>query len=92
MKKRRFIIDAIKAFISKNREFNELKYYKKEYKREPGYYYAQAGRLIISHYDVRELFKRAGYKVCNYSDYKLWQMYCYATGEAIDELLNFKKM
>ena len=60
MKKRRCIIDAIKAFIFKNRDLKR--------------------------------YKKAGYKVCNYTDYKLWQMYCYATGEAIDELLNFKKM
>ena len=88
MKKRRCIINSIKAFVLKNRDLNELKRYKKEYRRELGYYYAQAGRLIISSYDVRELFRGAGYKVCNYSDNKLWQMYCDATGDAIDEILS----
>ena len=97
MKKRRYVINDIKERILNRHAslvdtVDKLRSYKKEHRREPDYNYAQYGNLIISHYDVRELYRRAGYKVCNYSDYKLWQMYLYATGDAIDELLNFKKM
>lgn len=87
MKKRRFIINYIKAFIVKNRDLNDLRHYRSAYRREPDYNYAQHGRLIISSSDVRDLYDRAGYKVCNYTDEQLWQMYLYATGEAIDEIL-----
>ena len=87
MKKRRYVINFIKGFIFKNRDLNELKSYKKEYRREPDYHYAQAGRLIISSSDVRALYGSAGYKTSNYTDEQLWKMYLYATGEAIDEIL-----
>ena len=92
MKKKKFVIDAIKERIL-NRNANlvetieKLNRYKKEFKREPDYNYAQYGNGIIALHDVRELYGMAGYKVCNYSDNKLWQMYLIATGAAIDEIL-----
>lgn len=55
--------------------------------REPDYNYAQAGNLIISSSDVRDLYRKAGYKASNYTDEQLWQMYLYATGYAIDEIV-----
>ena len=93
MKKRRYVIDEIKERILSRREslvdtIDKLKRYKSSYKREPDYNYAQYGNGIIALYDVRELYSRAGYKVCNYSNNKLWQMYLYATGDAIDEILH----
>ena len=93
MKKRRFIIDEIKERILNKRAslvetIDILRRYKKEHRREPDYNFAAYGNLIISNYDVRELYRKAGYKVCNYSDYKLWEMYLYATGDAIDEILH----
>lgn len=91
MKKRRYVIESIIEFIRQNRDLKQLIRYKKEYRREPDYNYAQYGNLLISSYDVRGLFTRAGYKTDNYSDYKLWQMYCFAAGDAIDEIL-VKKM
>ena len=93
MKKRRYVINDLKERILSRNEspvdtIDKLKRYKSAYRREPDYNYAQYGNLIIASYDIREMYRKAGYKVCNYSDYKLWQMYLYATGEAIDEILH----
>ena len=93
MKKRRFIIDAIKERILNSNAslvdcVDKLKRYKSSYRREPDYNYAQYGNGIIALYDIRELYSRAGYKTSNYSDNQLWRMYLYATGEAIDEILH----
>lgn len=92
MKKRRYVIDEIKEqILNRNASLVEtidkLNRYKRNYRREPDYNFAQYGNGIIALYDVRQLYSRAGYKVCNYSDYKLWQMYLYATGDAIDDIL-----
>ena len=91
MKKRRYVIDSIINFIMQNRNVEQIKSYKKAHRREPGYNYAQYGNLLISSSDVRDLYIKAGYKARNYTDEQLWQMYLYATGDAIDELL-LKKM
>lgn len=96
MKKKRYVIDAIKERILNRNASNaslvktidKLHRYKSSYRREPDYNYAQYGNGMIALYDVRELYGRAGYKVGNYSDNKLWQMYLYATGDAIDEILH----
>ena len=93
MKKRRYIIDAIKERILNSNAslvetIDKLKRYKSSYRREPDYCYAQHGYAIIASYDIREMYRKAGYKVCNYSEHKLWQMYLYATGEAIDEIMH----
>ena len=93
MKKKRYVINETKKRILNSNAsivdcVDKLKRYKSAYIREPDYNYAQFGNAIIALYDVRELYSRAGYKVCNYSDNKLWQMYLYATGDAIDEILH----
>ena len=92
MKKKRYVIDAIKERILNSNAslveiIDKLHRYKKEFWREPDYNFAQYGNGIIALYDVRELYGSAGYKTSNYSDNKLRQMYLYATGDAIDEIL-----
>ena len=92
MKKKRYVIDAIKERILNSNAslvetIDKLHRYKSSFRREPDYNFAQYGNGIIAYYDVRELYGRAGYNVRNYSDTKLWQMYLLATGDAIDEIL-----
>ena len=96
MKKRRYVINDLKErILSKNASnasivetIDKLKRYKSSYRREPDYNYAQYGNGIIALHDLIELYRRAGYKTSNYSNNKLWKLYLYATGEAIDEILH----
>lgn len=52
----------------------EIKRYKKEFKNEIDYNIAQYGNLLIYYDDVKELYKKAGYKT-QFTDTKIWEIY-----------------
>ena len=55
---------------------DEVKRYKNEFKHEPDYNIAQYGNLLIYYYDVREMYKNAGYKSMEkMGDGKIWEIY-----------------
>ena len=55
---------------------DEVKRYKTEFPRESDYNLAQYGNLLVYYYDVRQLYKNAGYKMLNrFSDDKVWEIY-----------------
>ena len=52
----------------------EVKRYKKEFKNEIDYNIAQYGNLLIYYDDIKELYKKAGYKTY-FKDDKIWEIY-----------------
>lgn len=55
---------------------DEVKRYKDEFKHEPDYNIAQYGNLLIYYYDIKEMYKNAGYKsIEKMSDSKVWDIY-----------------
>lgn len=54
----------------------EVKRYKEEFKNETDYNIAQYGNMLIYFYDIREFYKKAGYKSMEkMSDSKIWEIY-----------------
>lgn len=55
---------------------NEIKRYYNDYKFEPDFNIAQYGNMLIYFYDIREFYKKAGYKSFEkMSDSKIWEIY-----------------
>ena len=51
---------------------NEVRRYKEEFKHETDYNIAQYGNMLVYYYDIREMYKNAGYKSFdNMSDSKM---------------------
>lgn len=80
--------------ISDNEELSrkEVRRYFDEWKREPDYNLAQYGNLLIYYWDVREFYKRHGYKSMDrMSDQKVWKIYMSQVGY-VARLLCTKKI
>ena len=55
---------------------NDVKRYMREFWYERDYNIAQYGNLLIYYSDVRDLYRRAGYKSMDrMSDSKIWEIY-----------------
>ena len=55
---------------------SEIKRYKEEYPREKDFNIVEYGNLLISHYDIRQLYRECGYRSLErYSDTKIWDTY-----------------
>lgn len=55
---------------------DEVKRYMGEFKNEVDYNIAQYGNLLIYYYDIKEMYKKAGYKsIEKMSDSKIWETY-----------------
>lgn len=55
---------------------SEICRYRANFDREPDYNIVQYGNLLIYYYDVREMYKRAGYKSMDkMSDSQIWEIY-----------------
>ena len=67
----------------------EVQHYYNDYwnKKEVDYNIAQYGGLLIYYDDIRELYRKCGYKVENYSDMKLWEGYKVVVGKMTRELM-----
>ena len=92
MLKHKNIINEMVNFINESYDnleemTNELVRYVKEFKFEVDYNYYQYGNMLIYNYDIREFYKNNGYKVDNYNDEKLINMYKYHTRKAINTIL-----
>lgn len=66
---------------------DDLKRYRNEFRGERDYNYYQYGNLAISYYEIREIFRRAGYKVERYSDTAIENTYKGFVREAIDNII-----
>lgn len=77
MGKYRELRNDIKKDMLESLGVEEIKHYYNDYwnKKEIDYNIAQYGNLLIYYCDVRELFEKHDYKVKNYSDTTLWDMY-----------------
>ena len=54
----------------------EIKHYYNEFKNEVDFNIAQYGNLLIYYYDIKEFYKKAGYKSFEkMSDSKVWEIY-----------------
>lgn len=55
---------------------NEVKRYRNAFPSETDYNIVQYGNLLIYYSDVREMYKRAGYKSMDrMNDYEIWEIY-----------------
>ena len=72
-KKLNFVLNFIYNELSEL-GIEEVKRYKKEFKNEIDYNIAQYGNLLIYYDDVKELYKKAGYKT-HFTDTKIWEIY-----------------
>jgi hypothetical protein len=60
---------------------NEVKRYVREFPREIDFNLAQYGNMLIYYWDVREFYKKHGYKSMDkWSDTKIWNVYCNQVG------------
>lgn len=66
---------------------NEIQRYKREFPREIDYNIAMNGNVLIYYYQVREWFKKLGFKSeSKMSDQALWSWYKWYIGRAADEI------
>lgn len=56
--------------------WKEIRRYFREFPNEPDYNLAQYGNVLIYYYQVREMYRRHGYKSMDrLSDSKVWEIY-----------------
>lgn len=63
---------------TKKESMSEIRRYMREFPRQIDYNIAQYGNLLIYYYDVRQMYKKAGYAkstIDKMSDAKIWQTY-----------------
>ena len=61
---------------TKEESIAQIESYKRDFPRESDCNIAQYGNLIISYYDVRIMYKNAGYKIVEkWSNTKVWETY-----------------
>ncbi len=60
---------------TKEESLQDIRRYMREFPRETDYNLVQYGNLLIAYADVRAMYKKAGYKVENYTDNQLWEAY-----------------
>ncbi len=63
-----------------------IKAYMKEYPKELDYNIVQSGSLLAYYEDVRNMYRKAGYKVENYSDTQIWDSYQRQVGMVAREI------
>lgn len=85
--------DLLHFCDTKKESIQEIKRYKKEFPREPDYNIAQYGNLIIYYQDVRDAYKKAGYKstIDKMSDLRLWDTYKKQVGWVVRYILDHQK-
>ena len=66
---------------------DDLKRYRNEFRNERDYNFYQYGNLAISYYEIREILRKAGYKVERYSDAVAENTYKGYVRETIDSIL-----
>lgn len=67
---------------------NEIKRYYNEFKNEPDFNIAQYGNMLIYYDEIREFYKKAGYKSFdNMSDSKMWEIYKRQVGYVARKIL-----
>ena len=70
---------------------NEVRRYVREFWYERDYNIVQYGNLLIYYSDVREMYKRAGYKSMDkMSDSKIWEVYKGQVGYMAREVLKMR--
>lgn len=67
---------------------NEVRRYRENFPRETDYNIVQYGNLLIYYYDVREMYKRAGYKTMDkWSDSRVWETYKRQVGYMAEKMV-----
>lgn len=70
---------------------SEMKRYMREFPNEPDYNLAQYGRLLVSSYQVRELYEACGYVPDKRSDDKVWRTYLEQVGYVVRQIIQNNK-
>ena len=85
-------LNAVLNEIAKDLEemgMNEVRRYRENFPRETDYNIVQYGNLLIYYYDVREMYKRAGYKSMDkMSDCQIWEVYKRQVGYIAEKMVN----
>ena len=67
---------------------SEIKRYYNEFKNEPDFNIAQYGNMLIYYDEIREFYKKAGYKsIEKMSDSKVWEIYKKQVGYVARKIL-----
>lgn len=75
-------------YKTKEECLNELKRYAKAFPHEPDYNVAQYGRLLVSSYQVREMYNECGYKPkSELNDDQIWELYLHQVGHVVKQLI-----
>ena len=84
-------LNAVLNEIAKDLEemgMNEVRRYRENFPRETDYNIVQYGNLLIYYYDVREMYKRAGYKTMDkMSDWQIWEVYKRQVGYIAEKMV-----
>ena len=81
------IMHKMKSYDEDDELFKDLRAYKKFYKKEIGYKYAQHGNLLTNRDEIRKKFEKFGYNTHNLDKSQIWEMYLYAVREVINFVL-----
>ena len=88
--KRKKLYNEIKEELNYSLDINEIKRYKKTFYNEPDYNIAQYGNLLISYYEVRELYNTVGLDTTNLDDDKVWENYKKDVGIVVRKIIGGK--
>ena len=80
------IMEKMEDFGGLSGLLNELKRYRNEFPRERDYNYYKYGNVAIYYNEIREIFRRAGYKVERYSDTTTEYIYMQLVRNTIDAI------
>lgn len=85
--KRNYVLNEIEKHLLEL-GVDELKRYKQEFPHEYDYNIAQYGNCLIYYYDIRNMYKKAGFTcVDKYSDNRIWELYKKQVGYVTDMLI-----
>lgn len=83
--------DLLHISDTRAESIREVKRYKKEFPREKDYNLVSYGNLIISYYDVRDMYKRAGVvSMSKMSNDQIWDTYRRQVGWVVRNSPEFK--
>lgn len=72
-----------------NLDADNVKHYYFTFKNEAGYNLAQYGNLLVYYYDIKNMYKKCGYKsIDKMSDGKVWEIYKRQVGYITRYIIN----
>lgn len=90
----KLMLDIEKSLLSisdtKEASLNEIRRYRKAFPTELDHNLAQHGRLLVSPYQVHELYEKYGYKIHKKSDEQVWKIYLTQVGYIARQLTKQK--